>query len=70
MSLPNLTPTSQTSAIILPKTGSHDNVSDALPLGVYASSAEFLSGAVAQVAFTYKRLGGDVLDIELTEEIL
>ena len=68
MSLPNLTPTSQTSAIILPKTGSHDNVSDALPLGVYANSAEFLSGAVAQVAFTYKRLGGDVLDIELTEE--
>ena len=37
-------------------------------MGVYRDSAEFLSGAVAQVAFTYKRLGGDVLDIELTEE--
>lgn len=68
MSLPTLTPTSQTSAIILPATGNVLNVADALPLGVYAGSDEFLSGAAAQVAFTYKRLGGDVLDIELTEE--
>jgi hypothetical protein len=68
MSLPVLTPVSQTSAIILPVTGNINNVSDALPLGVYADSSEFLLGAAAQVAFTYKRLGGDVLDIELTEE--
>ena len=68
MSLPTLTPVSQTSAIILPATGNVLNVADALPLGVYAGSTEFLSGAAAQVAFTYKRLGGDVLDIELTEE--
>ena len=68
MSLPELTPTSQTSAIILPITGTISNVTGALPLGVYKDSSEFLSGAVAQVAFTYKRLGGDVLDIELTEE--
>ena len=46
----------------------NSNVAGALPLGVYKDSSEFLSGAVAQVAFTYKRLGGDVLDIELTEE--
>ena len=68
MALPTLTPTSQTSAIILPSTGSEAKVPAALPLGVYAGSTEFLSGAAAQVAFTYKRLGGDVLDIELTEE--
>jgi len=68
MSLPELTPTSQTSAIILPETGSTSKVAAALPLGVYANSTEFLSGAAAQVAFTYKRLGGDVLDIELTEQ--
>ena len=68
MSFPTLTPTSQTSAIILPITGTFSSVAAALPLGVYQDSAEFLSGAVAQVAFTYKRLGGDVLDIELTEE--
>ena len=65
MALPTLTPTSQTSAIILPVTGNTDNVTAALPLGVYSGSAQFLSGAAAQVAFTYKRLGGDVLDIEL-----
>ena len=70
MSLPELTPTSQTSAIILPETGSTSKVAAALPLGVYADSTEFLSGAVAQVAFTYKRLGGDVLDIELTTKCL
>jgi hypothetical protein len=68
MSLPTLTPTSTTSAIILPSTGSTDSVSSALPIGVYSNSAQFITGAAAQVAFTFKRLGGDVLDIELTEE--
>ena len=29
---------------------------------------DFLSGAVDQVAYTYKRLGGDVLDIEVTAD--
>ena len=66
MALPTLTPTSTTSAIILPETGSTDDVAAALPIGVYSSSEQFISGAAAQVAFTYKRLGGDVLDIELT----
>ena len=59
MSLPNLTPSSSVSAIVLPETGSSDNVESALPLGVYKDTAEFITGAVAQVAFTYKRLGGD-----------
>ena len=68
MSLPTLRPTSTTSAIALPETGTEANVAAALPLGVYKDSTEFLSGAAAQVAFTYKRLGGDVLDIELTEQ--
>ena len=68
MSLPTLTPTSTQSAIILPITGTHANVADACPLGVYTGSVEFITGAVKQVKFTYKRLGGDVLDIELTEQ--
>ena len=68
MSLPTLTPTSTTSAIILPVTGTISNVAAACPMGIYNSSDEFLSGAVKQVKFTYKRLGGDVLDIELTEQ--
>jgi|TARA_R100000081_G_scaffold84767_1_gene53387 hypothetical protein len=68
MSLPTLTPTSTQSAIILPVTGTHANVADACPMGVYTGSVEFITGAVKQVKYTYKRLGGDVLDIELTEE--
>ena len=68
MSLPTLTPTSQTSAIILPVTGTITNVADACPMGVYTGSSEFLTGALRQVKYTYKRLGGDVLDIELTEQ--
>ena len=68
MSLPTLTPTSQTSAIILPVTGTITNVADACPMGVYTGSNEFLTGALQQVKYTYKRLGGDVLDIELTEQ--
>ena len=68
MSLPTLTPTSQTSAVILPITGTTSNVVDALPLGAYRDSEAFISGAAAQVAYTYKRLGGDILDIELTEQ--
>ena len=68
MSLPTLTPTSTQSAIILHVTGTHSNVADACPMGMYTGSVEFITGAVKQVKFTYKRLGGDVLDIELTEQ--
>ena len=66
MAIPTLTPTATTSAIVLPSTGSTTAVAAALPIGTYSSSAQFISGAVAQVAYTYKKLGGDVLDIELT----
>jgi hypothetical protein len=65
MAFPTLTPTSQTSAIILPATGTYGNVADTLPIGVYSESEDFLSGAAAQVAYTYRKLGGDILDIEL-----
>jgi len=73
MSLPTLTPISNTSAVILPKSVSHTgvapkdtDVADACPIGYYTGSASFVSGAISQVAYTYKKLGGDVLDIELT----
>ena len=62
----NLQPTSQTSAIVLTSTGSAADVADSLPIGVYSGSTAFLSGAEAQVAYVYKKLGGDVVDIELT----
>jgi hypothetical protein len=68
MALPTLTPASNTSATILPKTGSVDNVAAACPIGAYTGSADFKAGAAAQVAYTYKKLGGDVLDLEITEQ--
>ena len=62
----NLSPKSQANAIVLTKTGSTTHVSGACPFGIYTGSADFLSGASAQVAYVYKKLGGDVVDIELT----
>ena len=68
MAFPNLTPTSTQSAITLPATGTVADVADTLAIGFYKTINTFLSGATAQVAYTYKRLGGDVLDIELTAQ--
>ena len=71
MALPALTPSSTTSAIALPATGTHTDVTSTnLPFGVYGIDGalfdpNFVSGAVDQVAHTYRKLGGDVLDIEL-----
>jgi hypothetical protein len=62
----NLSPRSQTSAIVLTSTGSAAKVSGSLPFGMYTGSADFLTGAATQVAYVYKKLGGDVVDIELT----
>lgn len=67
MAIPNLNPASTSNANILPVTGAAANVSTTLPFGIYAGSTAFLSGAADQVAYTYKKLGGDVLDIELAE---
>jgi len=65
MAFPTLTPTSTTSAITLPEDGTEADVAASLAIGFYSTDA-FLSGAASQVAYTHKRLGGDVLDIELT----
>ena len=69
MATPTLTPSSQTSAIALP-TGSDPGIAaDAsFPFTVYTTDQYFLSGAADQVAYTYRKLGGDVLDIELVKE--
>ena len=64
----NLNPKSEISAVILPATGTYAKVSDAVPFGIYTGSSDFLSGAMLQVPYVYKKLGGDVVDIELTAE--
>ena len=65
MAFPSLTPISKVSAITLPATGTVADVATSLAIGFYNTSTPFLSGAAAQVAYTYQRLGGDVLDIEI-----
>ena len=73
MSLPTLTPSSTLSAVVLPSTGSLLSVNEAVPYKIYSDvtgplySSDFVTGAVDQVSYVYKKLGGDVLDLELTE---
>ncbi len=76
MAPPTLTPRSQMSKVILPSTGSTDTAASGsiYALGVYVDSTSdlydtnFISGASDQVTYTYRKLGGAVLDIELTQE--
>ena len=76
MATPTLTPSSQTSTSALNSTGSYSVASIAAnyPYGLYADTssdlydASFVTGAVEQVTFTFRKLGGDVLDIELDEK--
>ena len=67
MAIPVLTPKQTTNPSILGVTGTIANVIPALPYGIYNGSSASLSGAVDQVAFVYKMLGGDVLDVEVSE---
>ena len=73
MAQPTLTPVSSTPTNILPSASLASTAfTFSYPFGIYNSggpleSQYFASGASDQVAFTYKRLGGDVLDIELTD---
>lgn len=78
MATPTLTPASETSAVVLTSTGSIATTgagagnSSHYPFGMYVDpdsdlyDINFAKGASDQVAYTYKKLGGDVLDIELT----
>ena len=65
MALPTLTPSSNTSVSRLPPTGTLGDVAASLPFGIYSAESDFITGAVDQVAYTYRKLGGDILDIEL-----
>ena len=55
MSFPTLKPASTTSAIILPSTGNTDDVVATLAINFYGASDSFVTGAAAQVAYTYKK---------------
>ena len=74
MAQPTLRPISQTSTVVLPSASVPGGVANntGIPFQLYSDSSSalfsqyFCSGAAEQVAYTYKKLGGDVLDIELT----
>ena len=76
MAIPTLTPSSQTSAVALTSTGSYSVASTATnyPYGLYADTssalydANFVTGAVEQVTYVFRKLGGDILDIELDQK--
>ena len=65
MPIPALSPKSTVSTSVLPITGTVSSVAAELPFSVYSTDAAFLSGASDQVAYVFKKLGGDVLDIEI-----
>jgi hypothetical protein len=76
MALPTFSPASKMSKVILPATGNVNNViSTSIPFAVYINDsywsteqiAQYKTGSAEQVAFVYKKLGGDILDIELVE---
>jgi len=78
MAAPTLSPASTTSTVVLTSTGSIATIGNGggnpahYPLGIYVDpdsalyDINFVNGASDQVSHTYKKLGGDVLDIELT----
>tara|TARA_R110000824_G_scaffold31089_15_gene101589 strand:+ start:3989 stop:5302 length:1314 start_codon:yes stop_codon:yes gene_type:complete len=75
MSTRNLSPTSVTSSVVLPASGTFigqgaggTEVKNGVVFGVYTGSVDFITGAQDQVAFVYKKLGGSVLDVEITED--
>jgi len=62
----NLQPRSTVNAVILPSTGTHSEVADLLAYGIYNTTSSFISGAVDQVAYTFNKLGGNILDLEIS----
>ena len=76
MAIPTLTPSSEASEAVLAATGAFSVASEPTnyPYGLYADSdsslfdANFVTGAVEQVTYVFRKLGGDVLDIELDEK--
>ena len=71
MAVPTLTPASTTTTVRLSSSATAAEAStNSYPFNIaeYSTDQYFLSGAAEQVAYVYKMLGGDVLDIELTNQ--
>jgi hypothetical protein len=71
MALPTLTPASTTTTVRLSSSATAaEAATNSYPFNIaeYSTNQYFLSGAAEQVSYVYKMLGGDVLDIELTNQ--
>lgn len=72
MALPSLNPASTTTEVRLSSSATPGeagtNPTEIYPFTIYTSDQYFLTGAAEQVSYVYKMLGGDVLDIELTNK--
>lgn len=71
MALPTLTPASTTTTVRLSSSATAaEAATNSYPFSIaeYSTNQYFLSGAAEQVSYVYKMLGGDVLDIELTNQ--
>ena len=71
MALPTITPASTTTTVRLSASATAaEAATTAFPFNIaeYSTDQYFLSGAAEQVAYVYKMLGGDVLDVELTNQ--
>ena len=70
MALPTLIPASTTTTVRLSSSATAGEAASSsnYPFSIYTTDQYFLTGAAEQVAFVYKMLGGDVLDIELTNQ--
>ena len=70
----SLSPVQETSTVVLTSTGSIETAKDVTiyPFAIYSHGGSelfdefFVTGAVEQVSYTFKKLGGDIVDIELT----
>ena len=76
MATTTLTPSSETSTTVLPSTGSYSEATTLAnyPYAIYADTSSdlydtnFVTGAVEQVTYVFRKLGGDVLDLEITDK--
>ena len=76
MATTTITPSSQTSTTVLPSTGSYTEATTLAnyPYALYADTSSdlydtnFITGAVEQVTYVFRKLGGDVLDLEITDK--
>lgn len=71
MALPTLTPASTTTTVRLSSSATAaEAATNSYPFNIaeYKTDQYFLTGAAEQVSYVYKMLGGDVLDVELTNQ--